>query len=270
MIPLTLTEIWIYPIKSLGGIPLPKAHVRGKGLVHDRRWMLVDAQGVAMTQRLYPEMALFKVSIREGKIFVDYKKEGKNISSAHFDIGASAPQGRMTARVWDDRVEVTEVDQRLSQWFSHHLGTTCKLVGFPEGNPRSVNPKYAINNAQVSLADAYPFLILGQSSLDDLNKKLVLPVPMDRFRPNFVFTGAKAFAEDQWRDVSIGNIRFMGVKKCDRCVLTTVNQDTAEKGSEPLRTLTSYRKMDNKVYFGQNLIALDTGEVAVGDRVIPG
>jgi uncharacterized protein YcbX len=145
-------------------------------------------------------------------------------------------------------------------------------VAFPEDKPRRVDPLYSVNNENVSLADAYPFLIIGQSSLDDLNTKLADPVPMNRFRPNFVFAGERAtpYLEDRWRELVIGKLRFVAVKKSDRCVLTTVNQATGEKGVEPLRTLSGYRKEGSKVYFGQNLVSLDTGEVSVGDAVIPG
>jgi uncharacterized protein len=164
-------------------------------------------------------------------------------------------------------VVVTEVSDTVSQWFTVQLGMRCRLVGFPEKNPRPVNPRYSVNNEHVGLADAYPFLIIGQSSLNDLNARLQEPLPMNRFRPNFVFTGGEPFEEDTWRNFAIGRNRFAGVKPCDRCVLTTVNQDTAEKGAEPLLTLSKYRKRDNKIYFGQNLVALDHTEVAVGDKI---
>ena len=269
MAELTLTEIWIYPVKSLGGIMLDKANVRPKGLQSDRRWMLIDHAGVALTQRTHPAMALLKVSIDGEQISVTYTKDQKKISTVQFPMFNALPEKWITAKVWSDAVNVFEVDPVISDWFSRHLSSSCKLVAFPEENPREVDPRYSINNENVSLADAYPFLIIGQSSLDDLNTRLPEAVPMNRFRPNFVFSGGDPFAEDQWRNFCIGKVRFVGVKKSDRCVLTTVNQETAEKGSEPLRTLSGYRKVDNKVYFGQNLVALDEGQVAIGDAVIP-
>lgn len=269
MNPLTLSEIWIYPVKSLGGIKLETASVRRKGLQYDRRWMLIDQRGVAMTQRVYPEMALFKVRIEKEEVLIDYKQSVQNISSAKFGIASLPSSPPLAAEVWDDHVQVHEVAPAVSEWFSHHLKTHCRLVVFPEKNPRPVDPRYSIPNEHVSLADAYPFLIIGQKSLDDLNSRLQHPVPMNRFRPNFVFTGGKAFMEDTWREVTIGNLRFAAVKKSDRCVLTTVNQDSGVRGVEPLKTLSTYRKLDNKVYFGENMVALDEGKVSVGDRIIP-
>ncbi len=267
---LYLHEIWIYPVKSLGGIRLEKARVMGKGLQFDRRWMLIDQPGVALTQRVHPMMALFKLNIHEGKVFVTFKKDSAPVSTTHFNIETSLSDKWISAKIWNDHVDVLEVDPQISEWFSFHLGISCRLVSFPEKKPRAVDPRYSIKHDHVSLADAYPFLIIGQSSLDDLNSRLADPVPMNRFRPNFVFSGGNPYAEDHFKDFSIGNIRFAAVKKCDRCAVTTVNQDSAEKGTEPLRTLSSYRKMDNKIYFGQNLLALDEGEVSVGDQVIPG
>jgi uncharacterized protein len=259
---LKLSQIWIYPIKSLGGITLSTVNVMAKGLQYDRRWMLVDESGTAMTQRTYPKMSLFKLSIENNQVFISYGKQ-----QLSFNLEAGAISKPLQVNIWDDSVSVFEVNPVYSKWFSDLLGVNCKLVHFPEKNSRPVDPRYKVNDENVSLADAYPFLIIGQGTLDDLNMKLKEPVPINRFRPNFVFTGGQAFEEDSWRNFSIGNVRFVGVKLCDRCILTTVNQDTAEKGQEPLRTLATYRKRDNKIYFGQNLVTLDNGNVTVGDKI---
>jgi uncharacterized protein YcbX len=232
--------------------------------------MLINAEGTAMTQREYPDMALFKVHFNPSGISITLEKNESVIASNSFGIDEHSANADIKADVWGDEVRVSEVHPELSNWFSYHLKTTCKLVVFPEENVRSVDPKYSINNDQVSLADAYPFLLIGQSSLDDLNAKLEVPVSMNRFRPNLVFRGGQPFEEDQWRDLSIGEIRFVAVKKSARCKLITVNQETAARGTEPLRTLSAYRKTGNKVFFGQNLIARHEGTLTVGDAIIPG
>lgn len=260
---LKLSQIWIYPIKSLGGISLTSSLVMKKGLQFDRRFMLVDETGKFMTQRVFPKMALFKLFIVNNVLSITHFQHILNISTQ--EIKSSTP---FNVTIWDDTVAAFEVDPLYSKWFSEHLGLNCKLVYFPEENPRPVNPKYKVNDEHVSLADAYPFMMIGQSSLDDLNEKLDEPVPINRFRPNFVFTGGKPYEEDTWRNFSIGNNRFTGVKMCDRCVLTTVNQETGEKGTEPLKTLATYRKWNNKIYFGQNLVALDYNRVNVGDKIV--
>lgn len=268
-IDLTLSEIYIYPIKSLGGIRLDRAKVQGKGLQFDRRWMLVDKAGVFLTQRIHPEMALFKLEIQGDHFSITFRKGEKIHPSTSFNIGTPDSDKWLVAKIWDDAVNVIEVYPEISQWFSQHLGMTCKLVSFPEEKSRPVDPRYKVHDEHVSLADAYPFLIIGQSSLDDLNTRLTQPLPMNRFRPNFVFTGGGPYEEDHWKNLSIGRNRFVAVKKSARCALTTVNQDTGEKGAEPLHTLSGYRKVDNKIFFGQNLVALNEEEVAVGDTIIP-
>lgn len=260
---LTLSEIWIYPIKSLGGIRVETANVLLKGLQHDRRWMLVDENGVFMTQRVYPIMALFKIKFESSQFVITYKENSINLN---FNLSSSNLVEPVT--VWDDTVLAVEVSKEHSLWFSEKLGTSCRLFYFPEENPRLVEAEYNVNDDHVSLADGYPFLIIGQSSLDDLNRRLEIAIPMNRLRPNFVFTGGEPYEEDSWRNFSIGNTKFVGIKPCGRCVLITVDQDTAQKGIEPLKTLASYRKKDNKIYFGQNVVALDTGTVSVGDKLV--
>jgi uncharacterized protein len=265
---LRLSEIWIYPIKSLGGIRLKTANVLEKGLQYDRRWMLVDESSQFLTQRVLPQMSLFKLSIDNDSLIIVKKNAASKPESIRVKLEGVSTGGNIQAKIWNDDVRVTEVDPEISKWFSAQMGFLCRLVSFPEQNPRQVDPTYSVNDENVSLADAYPFLVIGQSSLDDLNTKLATPVPMNRFRPNFVVTGGDPYEEDTWRNFQIGNNRFVGVKKCARCVLTTVNQDTGEKGTEPLSTLSTYRRDNNKVNFGQNLVALDHNHVHEGDAII--
>jgi uncharacterized protein len=257
-----ISEIWVYPIKSLGGISMTTAQVLPKGLAYDRRWMLVDASNQFMTQRLVPAMALFRLEIEHDALRVSYQGDAIEFPVEH-QHGAS-----FSATIWDDTVMVNEVHEEWSSWFSDKLGMSCKLVSFPEDNARSVDPNFKIGDDHVSLADAYPVLVIGQRSLDDLNTRLSEPVPMNRFRPNLVFTGGEPYEEDGWKNFKVGKNRFAGVKPCARCAVPTVNQATGEKGTEPLATLSKYRKIGNKVLFGQNLIALNYDEVRVGDEII--
>lgn len=261
MAELTLTQIWVYPIKSLGGISLRSAKVMAKGLQYDRRWMLVDSTKQFLTQRVHPKMALFKMSLVDGTLKIDFKGNSIFVAPNHKSTGL------FDAQIWDDSVSVFEVSKAHSIWFSEHLGIECQLVQFPEENARRVDPEYVSSEEHVSLADAYPFLIIGQSSMDDLNKRMGRDLSIKRFRPNFVFTGGEPYEEDRWKDITIGSTRFIGVKPCSRCVLPTVDPETGEKGAEPTRTLATYRKIGSNVYFGQNLIAIDHNEVHVGDRI---
>ena len=268
MSPLRLAEIWIYPIKSLGGIRVKAARVFEKGLEFDRRWMLVDGDREFMTQRIYPKMALFKLQLKShwpwgSKFTITHGQDSIRLSP-----NRSVVTKPIKAKIWDDEVDVHEVDPKYSSWFSNRLELNCKLVCFPENNPRPVDPDYQINREHVSLADAYPLLVIGEQSLADLNARLDKPVPMNRFRPNMVFSGGLAYDEDRWKRFRVGKNKFAGVKPCARCVLTTVNQETGEKGTEPLSTLSQYRKQGNKVLFGQNAIAIDHNEIHEGDEII--
>jgi uncharacterized protein YcbX len=263
MAKLTLTEIWIYPIKSLAGIRLQKANVKQKGLEHDRRFMLVDEAGRFLTQREHSNMALFNVAIDNDLLTIESRTSRQTLTiDLEPNVGEALP-----VQIWEDEVEAWEVNPVFSNWFSNELQIKCKLVYFPESNRRDVDPEYAHAKEQVSLADGYPCLIIGQSSLDDLNSRLEVPLPMKRFRPNFVFTGGQPFEEDEWKNFKIGKNRFAGVKLCARCVLTTVDPETGIKGKEPLATLATFRKRDNKILFGQNLIPIDYDEVCEGDEI---
>jgi uncharacterized protein len=260
---LHLSEIWIYPIKSLGGIRLRSSKVMEKGLTFDRRWMLIDEGNTFMTQRVHTMMALFKLEMNQSSFKVTFKNDSIILPFVHSIIPTE-----IKTNVWDDEVITLEVSESYSKWFSEKLGIKCKLVSFPEENSRPIDALYKINNENVSLADGYPLLIIGQSSLDDLNSRLESSVPMNRFRPNLVFTGGQPYEEDTWKYFTIRKNKFAGVKPCSRCILTTINQQTAEKGKEPLATLATYRKNENKIYFGQNVLAIDHNEIHEGDEIV--
>jgi uncharacterized protein len=258
-----VSEIWIYPIKSLGGIRLPVAKVLPKGLEHDRRFMLIDASDAAITQRTHPILALFNLSIDGSELLIRYKTNSIRIPATPTDYLPPA-----TVKIFDDRVDAGEVSREVSAWFSRVIGDECRLVFFPETFPRPVEKAYQVNSENVSLADAYPLLILGLESLHELNRRLIEPVLMNRFRPNIVFTGGKAFDEDQFRNFSIGDAKFIAVKPCGRCVTTTVNQETGIKGIEPLKTLATFRTENHKVNFGQNVLVEFAAEIKTGDHLI--
>jgi len=261
---LQLSEIWIYPIKSLGGIRLSKAKVLEKGLQYDRRWMLVDENGKFMTQRIFPAMALFKLTIRDEQLIIVHSRQSI-VHSISVKPALTNPEEEVV--IWNDTVRACEVNTETSEWFSQVLGTKCRLVYFPEDNIRAVDKDFAEKDENVSLADAYPFLIIGEASLKDLNSRMKTPLPMNRFRPNFVFSGGQPYEEDSWKEFTIGSNKFLGVKPCARCTITTINQETIEKGDEPLRTLATYRKQNNKIYFGQNVLAVDHTFVREGDII---
>ncbi|MEI9917294.1 MAG: MOSC N-terminal beta barrel domain-containing protein [Bacteroidota bacterium] len=258
---LQVSEINIYPVKSLGGISVSSATVMKKGLEHDRRWMLIDEENIFLTQRIHHRMALFRMSFGNEGFQVCYDSDCVNIPS----IMEGDP---VRAKIWDDEVTVSEVSTKLSDWFSQHLGIKCRLVAFPEENDRPVDVRYRVGDDHVSLADAYPLLVVGQRSLDDLNNRLEIPLPMNRFRPSVVFTGGEPFEEDHWEKFTMNNLRFAGVKLCKRCVLTTIDQATGQKGIEPLVTLAKYRRKDGGVYFGQNVIPIEPGKISIGDEII--
>lgn len=261
---LRVSEIWIYPVKSLGGLRCREAMAFEKGFEHDRRWMLVDEQNRFITQREHPQLALFSVELSDGCLKVLHRKTKSAVEIE--TIRASSK--RLIATIWDDMVETYEVDEEVSRWFSRELGFTCRLVKFPETSQRPADKQFVPENRNVSLADGFPYLLIGQASLDELNKRLSEPVTMQRFRPNLVFTGGEPFTEDTWKKFNMGSVRFEAVKPCARCILTTVHPDTGLRGKEPLQTLSVFRKRDNKIYFGMNLIVLAQGLVREGDEII--
>jgi len=263
-----LSEINIYPIKSLGGISLKTSIVENRGLQFDRRWMLVNERNEFLTQRDFPKMATVDVEIIKDGLRVSSGIETLNISFEP-DVDETA-----NVKIWSSRCRARVYEIKINEWFSDVLETNCRLVLMPEETRRKVNYFYAVHRDDtVSFADGYPFLLIGEKSLTELNSRLDTPVPMNRFRPNFVVSGSVAFAEDGWKKIKIGSVVFHVVKPCGRCVITTIDQRIGEKQSvEPLKTLATYRipkrSVKKKILFGQFLIAEKDGDVLnVGDEI---
>lgn len=264
---LQLSEIYIYPIKSLGGIRLSEAEITTRGIKYDRRWMLVDANGRFMSQREFPKMTLLKTSIFTNFLKIDDSTTEKELLIRH-EPALINVEKKVMVSVWDDHdIVAYEVGNLANNWFSEALGTPTRLVYMPEESHRKVEEKYFVEGDEItSFSDGYPILIIGTASLADLNNRLESPVTINRFRPNFVFTGGGAYEEEDWHKFTIGGVIFYGVKPCGRCVMTTINQETGQKtGKEPLLTLSKYRKVGNKILFGQNVLASQLGTVREGD-----
>lgn len=258
-----VSSLFIYPIKSLQGIAVPEIATTDRGALHDRRWMLVDAEGRFVSQRTTPELVHFRLEMDDGGIKVSHPKAGQGIEvPISISAGALVPVG-----IWKDESAALEADQEVNNWFSKILGQNLRLVFMPENVQRPVDTFYAKKNELVSFADGFPYLVIGQSSLDDLNNRLEAPVPMDRFRPNIVFEGGLAFSEDKWNEVRIGSATFKRVKPCARCLVITTDQKTGQRGQVPLRTLNTYRKAGNAVNFGQNLLCVQPGTLRINDKI---
>jgi uncharacterized protein YcbX len=260
--PLLLGELIVYPIKSAKGVSLPSARVLERGLEYDRRWMVVDDRNKFLTQRTHPRMALMEVLLRPDHLTLT--APGTEELTIPFEL--KNPE-HVQVQVWDDSVEAESVGADAGRWMSRFLGAPCKLVHMPDRSVRHVNPKYTESPSPVSFADAFPFLLISEASLGDLNARLERPVPMNRFRPNLVARGCKPFDEDEWREFRIGSITFTVAKPCSRCAVPTVDQSTGVRGKEPIRTLATYRSREGKVLFGQNLVHKGTGTLTVGDPV---
>lgn len=259
----TISDLIIYPIKSLGGIHLQQSFLEEEGLQYDRRWMLVDEQGNFLTQRQHPKMCLFQVQFTEGGLLVTQSEQ----SSSFFFPFNQSTEKELTVSIWEDNVKATFVSDLADKWFSTMMDMPCKLVSIASDAQRKVDTRYAFRNETTRFSDAFPVLIIGESSLEDVNKRIDSPVPMNRFRPNIVFKGGNAFEEDSWKNIQVGSSALKVVKPCARCVITTIDQQTAQAGKDPLKTLASYRTVDNKVLFGQNSLVINPGTIRLGDEI---
>jgi uncharacterized protein YcbX len=252
---LQLTDIWRYPVKSCRGERLSSAAVEPWGLADDRRWMVVDADGAPVTAREHPQMVLVTPMLGNGLITLS--------SPGLPDLTVPVPAGEdlVPVSVWASELVAAPAGDEATAWLTKVIGEPVRLVYLDDPTRRPTNPTYSRDTDRVSFADGYPLLLTSEESLDAVNGWIAEgprpaegPIPMRRFRPSLVVSGAQAWAEDGWRRLRIGPVAFRAAKGCDRCVFTTIDPDTAAKGHEPLFALARHRRWDGKIWFGVNLI----------------
>lgn len=264
----TLQGLFVYPVKSLAGIALREAEVQASGLQYDRQWMLVDERGVFVSQREIPEMALLGTAL-EAPLLTVFSRKNPEI---RLQIPLEAPESELEpieVQIWNDVCAARAYGTPYNRWFSEQLGFRLRLVFLPDSTRRRTDGQYA--DSTVRFADGFPYLLIGQASLDALNGRLAQPLPMNRFRPNFVFGGGTPFEEDEWHTFRIGSQLFRCVKPCARCTIITIDQGNAGRSTEPLHTLSQFRRAGQKVLFGQNTVWLGgsgAATVRTGDTVV--
>jgi uncharacterized protein YcbX len=269
----TITALRFYPVKSCGAVILERGFAGKRGLesegVGDRRWMLIDQEGIMVTQRQIPELARVRVALEAGKVALTAdgreklllepgRVEGgqeRFILHRHSIVGHRAPAA-------------------ASAWFSEFLGFPVRLMHQTDDDIRTCNPLYTLDPEEdrVGFADAFPYLVVTEATLARVNGYLDRPVPMDRFRPNIVIGNCPADAEYGWRRIAAGEAEFALVKPSDRCVMTTIDQKLGVKtGKEPLAALAKHYFLSDGLIqgaiFGENTLPLRLGEIAVGDTV---
>jgi uncharacterized protein YcbX len=260
---ITISSLIYYPIKACRGFEVESANVERMGFQDDRRMMVITPDGDQVTQREYSKLAWVLPTLQAGSL---------TLSAPDFDMIQFSIQKTGTTvpvNIWHTKgVQAIDQGDESSQWFSDWLGTSVRLVHVADGIQRRLNPEYAVHaDDHTGFADGYPILIISEESLQDLNSRLAVPVPMNRFRPNLVVKGCDAYAEDTWNKIKIGDVELAIVKPCDRCVVTTIDKTTLEQSKEPLKTLAAYRKHPLGAIFGQNIIPLNEGRLQLGMNV---
>lgn len=259
-------ELNRYPVKSLGGIALSSAHIEEKGIRFDRNWLVTSPSGKFLTQREIPKMALIHTAVSD-KGDLTLSMEGHpDIKVPHVAHPEDADFKRVT--VWKDECYAIDEGDDVAAWLSEVLQSKCRLVKMKDGYKRPIIDDGKELGGSVRFQDQFPLLVISTASLQALNEKLSTPLPMNRFRPNIVIDGCDPFEEDQFKTLkSAAGVTLSSAKPCARCVITTTDQATAERGVEPLRTLATFRSSDQGVLFGQNLTVTKTGDLKVGDEL---
>jgi len=246
---IAISGLYIYPIKSMRGISLKRSEVTPFGLKYDRRYMLSTPDGTFITQRTHPALATFHVSMSADFIEVRHPETGM------LRLPLQGPQeANMKAVIWKDEVDAFTGFKQADEYFSNALDDEVQITWMPDSSLRQTDLTFSKPGDRVSFADGFPILLIGQSSIDELNERLEEPLPMNRFRPNVVVSGASPWEEDSWKRVTLPDSTLDVVKGCGRCIVTTTNQETGERAKEPLITLATYRKWDSKIWVGVNCI----------------
>lgn len=256
-----IKSLHIYPIKGLGGIDLQEANLEERGFEYDRRWMLVDENGEFISQRTVPEMALFRCNMEDG-LNVVYKENAISINVETYS------DRKILTTVWEHEVYAYEVSDEISMWFSEMLNIQCRLVRMTDQHDRYKKLIKGPKHTKLSFADGYPYMIIGTASLAKISNEVGQEIPANRFRPSIVVKTLVAHEEDDWAYIEMGDVKLQVIKRCARCVVVNIDQNSAAQSKEPLKSLSKYRMEENNVNFGINVVCLVQGSIRVGDIVV--
>ena len=255
---MNVAELNLYPVKSLRGTSLSEALVCSYGLEHDRNWMLIDSDGNKITQREWPRLSLLVPHLEGGQLRVEVPGAADIVVPSN---GSGWTNEQVTVDLWGHEHGGVVASNAINGAFSDAIGLSCRLL--------SLRSHGTSASQDAAFHDDAPLLIISQASLNDLNRRLPSPLPMNRFRPSVVVAGSHAFAEDGWQRISIGDTEFTAVKLCVRCSITTVDQTEGEfRGPEPLKTLATFRGIEQNVAFGAYFRPVKAGgRVRLGDEI---
>jgi uncharacterized protein len=260
-----VSQLYIYPIKSHAARAIEQSGLNHEGLIGDRRWMWVDEEGTFLTQRHFPQMCLWEVSISESCIRFSHRLEQVAVEAFFSQL----EQNRMNVRVWSDSFETEVFGGGMLAFMAQKLfGKSAYLAYLPLTGVRTIEHSQKITSAFTSFADSFPFLIANEASVNAVNAWFEDPISMLHFRPNIVVAGFPAFAEDRWKALRIGGNEFLIEKSCSRCSMVNVVPTSGEWRKEVLPTLARTRTINHKVMFGKHaLLKSSVSELAIGQRV---
>jgi len=268
-----IQSIHIYPVKGMAGIQVNQAKLEPEGFQYDRRWMLVDQQGVFISQRNLVQLVNAKINMLKDELHIEINETSVRVKYNEYS------DHEISVSVFDSNMQVHEVSSEVSEKLSKAFDKKVKLVQVSTATNRIKDFQKHIkdwekdlstipHSTKVSFADGYPYLIVGTASMDLLNEKLPEAMNVDRFRANIIIETSVPHEEDHWKKIQIGDQELLVIKPCARCQVPTINQKTGVKGKEPSLTLSKYRRFDNKIMFGQNAISLSQGILSVGDELV--
>lgn len=257
-----IQSLFVYPIKSCGGVEMEELHLLPYGPKYDRTFVIVDDTGQFLSQRKHPKLCLIRTTVKGNVLLMNVPDADEFSFSLDRDEGIERE-----VVVWDDKCRGFDEGDAVAEALSTFLLKSCRLVRYAPQHPRLRHSSHFNVRLSISFADAYPLLVISQASLDDLNQRLSDSLPMDRFRPNIVVGGCCPFEEDAWDEIMTGIIRLKGANQCVRCATTLVDQTTGRLEKEPLRTLETFRRTPKGVVFGRNFVHLTEGILRRGDSI---
>jgi uncharacterized protein YcbX len=255
----TISELNIYPLKSGRAIPQEKVRLGVTGFEWDRHWMAASPEGVFMSQRTQPRLALVVPELTDNTLTL----HAPGLQPLPVPVSPDGPA--QSARVWRDSITALDLGNDAAKWLTEAIGVDARLLRISPVLDRRANPEYAgPTPAPVSFADGFPVLVCNAASLAYLNTRMPSAIGMERFRPNIVLEGLEPFEEDRISELRFETVTLRLVKPSTRCLITATDQLTGQASTNPLPALRTFRfdKMLKGVTFGENaVIAHGVGQV---------
>ncbi|MGH7141674.1 MAG: MOSC domain-containing protein [Minisyncoccia bacterium] len=271
---LKVKTIWIFPVKSCGGIEMDSAKVCPYGFEHDHEFMVVDENGRMVSQREYPKLCLVRTALTDNMLHICLPSgESETINLLH------EVEQKRTVQIHRDSAIGFVVHGPAAELFCDYLGARVGLVRHvPRECPRTHYCREREMALPASFADGYAVLVTTRRSLKRFEELCDVTDAERRLRPQLILDSEDAYKpgiENRMfsivtRNASGNYAALVLAKRSERCVIPSIDPQTGVSDPRVIVAMKHHYSIPGVAApcFASNFFVAAQGTIKRGGRVL--